>query len=66
MLNIKSPQTNKIDLTLRSFTRERKSVIPSDYVVYLQESDFNVGAVNDPITFHKQGIAKNQIYGSML
>ena len=35
--------------TLRRSTRERKSAIPSDYVVYLQESD--IGAENDPETF---------------
>ena len=35
--------------TLRRFTRERKSVIPSDYIVYLQETD--IGAENDPETF---------------
>ena len=39
------------DSTLRRFTRERKSTIPSNYVVYLQESNFNVGAINDPETF---------------
>jgi len=26
-------------------------VIPSDYVVYLQESDYNIGAANDPEMF---------------
>ena len=40
-----------VEPTLRRSTRERKSAISSDYVVYLQESDFNVGAVNDPETF---------------
>ncbi|KAL4271452.1 hypothetical protein GQ457_13G004180 [Hibiscus cannabinus] len=36
---------------LRRSTRERKSAISSDYVVYLQESDYNVGAENDPESF---------------
>ena len=45
-----APQEN-IDATLRRSTRTRKSVLPSDYVVYLQESDYNIGAVNDPETF---------------
>ena len=40
-----------VEPTLRRSTRERKSTIPSDYVVYLQESDFNVGAINDRETF---------------
>lgn len=36
---------------LRRSTRERKSAIPSDYVVYLQESDYNVGAIDDPESY---------------
>ena len=35
--------------TLRPSTRERKLVIPSDYIVYLQEN--HIGAENDPKTF---------------
>ena len=35
--------------TLRRSTRERKSAIPSDYIVYLQETD--IGAENDLETF---------------
>ncbi|XP_059294564.1 uncharacterized protein LOC132047552 [Lycium ferocissimum] len=42
------PQEN-VDTTLRRSTRERKSAIPSDYVVYLQES--NIGVENDPESF---------------
>ncbi|RVW62720.1 hypothetical protein CK203_060335 [Vitis vinifera] len=33
------PQEN-VDTTLRRSTRARKTTIPSDYVVYLQESDY--------------------------
>ena len=44
------PQEN-VDAALRRSTRVRKSAIPSDYVVYLQESDYNIGAENDPETF---------------
>ncbi|KAL4333668.1 hypothetical protein GQ457_07G003260 [Hibiscus cannabinus] len=44
------PQEN-VGSTLRRSTRERKSAISSDYVVYLQESDYNVGAKNDPESF---------------
>ena len=39
------------DSTIRRSTKEIKSTIPNDYIVYLQESDFNVGAENDPETF---------------
>ena len=45
-----APQEN-VDATLRRSTRTRKSALPSDYIVYLQESDYNIGAVNDPETF---------------
>ena len=41
------PQEN-VDSKLRRSTRERKSAIPNDYVVYLQESDFSDGDENDP------------------
>ncbi|KAL4342158.1 hypothetical protein GQ457_08G026470 [Hibiscus cannabinus] len=44
------PQEN-VGSTLRRSIRERKSAISSDYVVYLQESDYNVGAENDPESF---------------
>ena len=45
--------SKNVDSTLRRSTKEWKSAIPSDYVVYLQESNFNVGVVNDPEPFHK-------------
>ena len=40
-----------VDTTLRRSTRARKTTIPSDYVVYLQEYDYNIGVENDPETF---------------
>ena len=40
-----------VDSTLIRSTRERELVISSDYVVYFQEYDFNVGVVHDPETF---------------
>ena len=36
------PQEN-VDSTLRRSTSLRKTTIPSDYVVYLQESDYDIG-----------------------
>ena len=39
------------EVTLRRSTRVKRSAIPSDYVVYLQESDYNIGTANDPETF---------------
>ena len=35
----------------RRSTRTRKSAIPDDYVVYLGEHDFDIGPVNDPMTY---------------
>ena len=32
-------------------TIQRKSVISNDYVVYLQESEFDLGIDNDPVCF---------------
>ena len=46
------PQEN-VDQTLRRSTRIRKSSIPNDYIVYLQEYDYNVGAENDPESFRQ-------------
>ena len=40
-----------VEPTLRRSIRERKSVISGDYIIYLQEADFNIGVVNDPETF---------------
>jgi len=40
-----------VEPTLRKSTRKRRSAIPSNYVVYLQESGYNIGAENDPETF---------------
>ncbi|KAL6315561.1 hypothetical protein AAG906_000865 [Vitis piasezkii] len=44
------PQEN-VDSILRRSTRVRKPAIPSDYVVYLQELDYDIGAENDPEMF---------------
>ncbi|WKA08924.1 hypothetical protein VitviT2T_026606 [Vitis vinifera] len=46
----RDPQEN-VDSILRRSTRVRKPAIVSDYVVYLQELDYDIGAENDPETF---------------
>ena len=48
----RDPQEN-VDTTLRWSTRVRKTAIPSDYVVYLQELDYDIGAKNDPEMFSR-------------
>ena len=40
-----------VELTLRRSMRVGRSVIPYDYIMYLQELDDDLGAKNDPITF---------------
>ncbi|RVX20257.1 Retrovirus-related Pol polyprotein from transposon TNT 1-94 [Vitis vinifera] len=47
------PHTSLEDIgaTLRRSTRTKRLAIPNDYVVYLQECDYNIGAENDPESF---------------
>ncbi|WKA00618.1 hypothetical protein VitviT2T_018956 [Vitis vinifera] len=47
------PHTSLEDIgaTLRRSTRTKRSAIPNDYVVYLQECDYNIGAENDSESF---------------
>ena len=39
------------DVALRKTTRDKRLAISSDYVVYLQESKYNIRVKNDPQTF---------------
>ncbi|RVW61183.1 Retrovirus-related Pol polyprotein from transposon TNT 1-94 [Vitis vinifera] len=47
------PHTSSEDIgaTLRKSAQTKRSAIPSDYVVYLRESDYNIGAENNPESF---------------
>ncbi|RVX10206.1 Retrovirus-related Pol polyprotein from transposon TNT 1-94 [Vitis vinifera] len=47
------PHTSLEDIgaTLRRSTRTKRSAIPNDYVVYLQECDYNIRVENDPESF---------------
>ena len=60
------PQEND-EATLRRSTRVRKSAIPNDYIVYLQELDYNIGAKNDPEMFSQAMSSKesNSWYSAM-
>lgn len=40
-----------MEVSLRRSTRERRSIIPKDYEVYLGESDYDIGCVIDPLTY---------------
>ena len=48
-----------VEPTLRRSAGERKSSISNDYVVYIQESNFNVRVVNDLETF-SQAMSSNK------
>ncbi|RVX02330.1 Retrovirus-related Pol polyprotein from transposon TNT 1-94 [Vitis vinifera] len=44
------PQEPQLQVPLRRSTRERRSTISDDYVVYLQEHEFDMGLEDDPIS----------------
>ncbi|RVX07895.1 Retrovirus-related Pol polyprotein from transposon TNT 1-94 [Vitis vinifera] len=44
------PQEPQVQVPLRRSTRERRSTISDDYVVYLQEHEFDMGLEDDPIS----------------
>ncbi|KAL0416364.1 UNVERIFIED_CONTAM: Copia protein [Sesamum latifolium] len=61
--NVKQPvdqqaHPENVDATLRRSARIKRSAIPGDYMVYLQESEFNIGAENDPETFSQAMISR--------
>ena len=60
------PQEND-EATLRRSIRVRNSTIHNDYIVYLQELDYNIGAENDPETFSQAMSSKesNLWYSAM-
>ena len=60
---IQHPQQENANITLRRFTREMRPLISSDYVVYLQEYDIDIGFEDDPIMF-SQAVG-NPHYGTM-
>ncbi|RVW72201.1 hypothetical protein CK203_059511 [Vitis vinifera] len=43
------PQEPQVQVPLRRSTRERRSTISYDYVVYIQEHEFDMGLEDDPI-----------------
>ena len=40
-----------MDIPLRKLERARRSAISDDYIVYLQEHEYDVGVVLDPTTY---------------
>ncbi|KAL0446541.1 UNVERIFIED_CONTAM: putative mitochondrial protein [Sesamum latifolium] len=50
--------SENVDATLRRSARIKRSAIPGDYMVYLQESEFNIVAENDPEMFSQAMISR--------
>ena len=48
-----------MDIPLRRLERSRKPAISDDYIVYLQEHEYDVGDVSDPTTY-KEAIVSPQ------
>ena len=48
---IQHPQQKNVDITLIRSTRERRLAISSDYIVYLQEYNFDISVEDNPIMF---------------
>ncbi|GJU60323.1 retrovirus-related pol polyprotein from transposon TNT 1-94 [Tanacetum coccineum] len=49
--NLPTQTSEPVGITLNKPARVRKSAIPDDYIVYLQETDFDIGIDNDPVSF---------------
>jgi hypothetical protein len=48
------PQEPQETVPLRQSTRERRSAISNDYIVFLQENEFNIGMMeDDPVTLRQ-------------
>ena len=40
-------------MSLRRFTKERRTIIPNDYIIFIQEHEDDVGLIEDPINFYQ-------------
>jgi hypothetical protein len=49
-----SPQESQEAVSLRRSIRDRRSAISNDYIVFLQENEFNIGMMeDDSVTFRQ-------------
>ena len=46
--------------SLRRSTRERRSALPDDYIVFLQEHEFDIGAVEDDLINFRQALESSK------
>jgi len=54
-----NPAVNEEPQPIRRSLRERKSAIPNDYVVYMNEDVCDIGKVDDPISFKEAMTSEN-------
>ena len=59
--NTEEPQQTQVEVPLRRSNRERRSTIPDDYMVYLQEHEFDIGLEDDPISFSQAKQSVNSL-----
>jgi hypothetical protein len=50
------PQKPQEVVSLRRSTRERRSAISNDYIVFLQENEFNIGMMEDDLVTLRQAL----------
>ena len=49
--HVDEQQQPQLEVPLRRSISERRSAISDDYIVYLQEHEFDIGLEDDPISF---------------
>ncbi|GJU77988.1 retrovirus-related pol polyprotein from transposon TNT 1-94, partial [Tanacetum coccineum] len=49
--NLPNQTSEQVGIALNKHERVRKSAIPNDYIVYLQETDFDIGIDHDLVSF---------------
>ncbi|RVW22478.1 Retrovirus-related Pol polyprotein from transposon TNT 1-94 [Vitis vinifera] len=59
------PQEPQVQVPLKRSTRERRSTISDDYVVYLQEHEFDMGLEDDPILLHQMDVKTTFLNGNI-
>ena len=57
----KHPQQPQLEVPLRRSNRERRSAITDDFIVYLQEHEFDIGLEDDPISFSQAKKSVNSL-----
>jgi len=59
--NTEEPQQTQVEVPLRRSNRYRSSAILDDWMVYLQEHEFDIGLEDDPISFSQAKQSVNSL-----